>query len=136
MLLSLLSYFEKNESRLLRSRCLCECACVCVCVSPLSFLGESSVKIPPIVARQRLGRNVTAIACVFVRAVTFLLSLCLTTVGIFLPSCCLATIKGYFPSRCLATIGGYTDTHTHRDLISVLRIIFNVACVVSRKIGD
>jgi hypothetical protein len=42
-LFSLLSYFEKI-SRLMRSRC-----CVCVSVYPI------------IVARQRLGRNVTAV---------------------------------------------------------------------------
>jgi hypothetical protein len=33
----------------MRSRC-CVCVCVCVCLC-----------IPPIVARQRLGRNVTAV---------------------------------------------------------------------------
>jgi hypothetical protein len=49
------------------------CVCVCVCLSPLSLLGNGSVKIfltvarrrlcknPPIVARQRLGRNFTAV---------------------------------------------------------------------------
>jgi hypothetical protein len=42
---SLLTSFWKNKSRLMRSRC---CLCVCLC-------------IPPIVARQRLGRNVTAV---------------------------------------------------------------------------
>jgi hypothetical protein len=36
----------------MRSRC-----CVCVCVSPLSLLGNGSVKISAIVARQRLGKN-------------------------------------------------------------------------------
>jgi hypothetical protein len=63
----------------MRSRC-----CVFVCVSPISLLGNGSVKVPyfarqllgknslivagqqlgknpPIVARQRLGRNVTAV---------------------------------------------------------------------------
>jgi hypothetical protein len=34
---------------------------VCVCVSPLSLLGNSWVKNPSIVARQRLDRNVTAL---------------------------------------------------------------------------
>jgi hypothetical protein len=48
------------------------CVCVCVCVSPLSLLCNSSVKVSLsllgngsvktlIVARQRLGRNVTAV---------------------------------------------------------------------------
>jgi hypothetical protein len=41
--ISLLSYFEKKQSRLMRSRC---CPCVCVCVSPLSLLGNGSVKVP------------------------------------------------------------------------------------------
>jgi hypothetical protein len=34
---------------------------VCVCVYPISLLGNCSVKIPPIVARKWLGRNVTAV---------------------------------------------------------------------------
>jgi hypothetical protein len=46
----------------MRSRCcFFVCVCVCVCVSPVSLLDNGSVKIPPIVARQRLGRNVTAV---------------------------------------------------------------------------
>jgi hypothetical protein len=40
---SLLSLFWKNKSKLMRSRC---CPCVYVCVSPLSLLGNGSVKIP------------------------------------------------------------------------------------------
>jgi hypothetical protein len=43
----------------MRSRCS---MCVCVCISiPLSLLGNGSVKNPLIVAKQRFGRNVTAV---------------------------------------------------------------------------
>jgi hypothetical protein len=67
----------------MRSRC-CLCVCMsaraCVCVSPLPLLelgksplivarqrldknplGNGSVKIPPVVARQQVGRNFTAV---------------------------------------------------------------------------
>jgi hypothetical protein len=64
--LAYLPYFEKNKSRLMRSRC---CLCVCVSVYPLIVarqrLGKNSLilarqwlgKNPLIVARQRLGKN-------------------------------------------------------------------------------
>jgi hypothetical protein len=42
----------------MRSRC---CLSVCVSVYSLLVLGNGSVKNPLIVARQRLGRNVTAV---------------------------------------------------------------------------
>jgi hypothetical protein len=57
----------------MRSRC-CVCVYVCVCVSPLSLLGNGSVKIPlsflsngldknpPIVARQWLGKSLLIVA--------------------------------------------------------------------------
>jgi hypothetical protein len=54
---SLISYFEKNKSRLMRSR---SCPCVCVCVSSV-VARQRLGKNPPVVARQRLGRNVTAV---------------------------------------------------------------------------
>jgi hypothetical protein len=38
------------------------CVCVCVCVSPLSLVGNGSVKVPFIIARQRLGKNPLIIA--------------------------------------------------------------------------
>jgi hypothetical protein len=38
------------------------CVCVCVCVSPLSLLGNSSVKNFLIVARQLLGKNPPIVA--------------------------------------------------------------------------
>jgi hypothetical protein len=72
------------------------------------------------------SNNYSIIACVFVTAVTFLLSRCLATIGEFLSSRCLATIGGFLPIRCLSMIGvihRYTHTHTHteqRDLISLL----------------
>jgi hypothetical protein len=54
------------------------------------------------------SNNSSIIACVFVTAVTFLLSRCLATIGgFFLPSRCLATIWRFLPSRCLANIGGF-----------------------------
>jgi hypothetical protein len=77
------------------------------------------------------------VACIFVTAVTFLLSRCLATIGEFLPNRCLATIRGLLPSRCLATIRGLLpsrcqapigDTHTHRqqrDLISLFLFFQN-----------
>jgi hypothetical protein len=40
----------------MRSRC-----CVCVCVSPPIVASNGSVKSPLIIARQRLGRNVTTV---------------------------------------------------------------------------
>jgi hypothetical protein len=43
----------------MRSRC-CLCVCVFVCVSALSLLDNGSIKIS-YVARQRIGRNVTAV---------------------------------------------------------------------------
>jgi hypothetical protein len=62
------------------------------------------------------SNNSSIVACVFVTAVTFLLSRCLAMIWRFLPSRCLATIvvpsrfpatiEGFLPSRCLATIGG------------------------------
>jgi hypothetical protein len=57
-------------------------------------------------------------ACVFVTAVTFLLSRWLATIGGFLPSRCPATIGEFLTSRCLETRGGYTDTHTRTAMWS------------------
>jgi hypothetical protein len=37
------------------------CLCVCVCVSPPIVAKQRLGKNPPIVARQRLGKNVTAV---------------------------------------------------------------------------
>jgi hypothetical protein len=46
----------------MRSRCcVCICMYVCLCIPPNRLLDNASVKIPPIVARQPLGRNVTAV---------------------------------------------------------------------------
>jgi hypothetical protein len=88
------------------------------------------------------NNNSSIVACVFVAALTFLLSRCLATIWGFLssrclatigwflqshclptimglwPGRCLATIKGFLPSRCLTTLGGSTDTHTQSNVIS------------------
>jgi hypothetical protein len=69
----------------MRSRC---CLCVCLCIPPI-VARERLGKNPLIVARQRLGRNVTAV----------------------------------------------TNTHSKNRRI-VGRVVFNVALVVSRKVGD
>jgi hypothetical protein len=39
----------------------CSVSSVCLCESPLSLLGNRSVKKSLTVARQRLGRNITAV---------------------------------------------------------------------------
>jgi hypothetical protein len=65
-----LSYFEKKQSRLIRSRC---CPCVCVCIptivarervgkSPLIVARQRLCKNPPIVARQSFGKNPLIVA--------------------------------------------------------------------------
>jgi hypothetical protein len=71
-ILAYFPYFEKNKSRLMRSR-WCACVCLCVCVSPIvarQRLGKSPLivagqrlgKIPPIVTRQRLGKKPLIVA--------------------------------------------------------------------------
>jgi hypothetical protein len=53
----------------MRSRC---CVCVCVCIPPLSLLENGSVKMSPILARQRLGRNVSAVTNTHAKIYEFL----------------------------------------------------------------
>jgi hypothetical protein len=57
----------------MRSRC-CLCVRMCLCI-PLSLLGNGSVKIPPFVARQRLGKNLPIVARQLLGSVKIALSL-------------------------------------------------------------
>jgi hypothetical protein len=50
-------YFEKNKSRLMRSRCcLCVSVYVCLCI-PVIVARQQVGKSPLVVARQRPGKN-------------------------------------------------------------------------------
>jgi hypothetical protein len=54
--LAIFPYFEKNKNELMRSRC-----CLGVCMYPPIVARQRLGKNSLIVARERLGRNVTAV---------------------------------------------------------------------------
>jgi hypothetical protein len=111
-LVSSLAYFPyfKKQSRLMRSRC-----CLCVCVSVYT----------PIVARQRLGKNSLIVA----RQRLGKNSLIIVKQRSGKKS----------PYQCCATDWSKRyrgNEYTRSNKIIVGRVVFNVARVVSRKVGD